>query len=152
MMSSYIFETSIPCVFLWWLHRSLVMMQHNLLFLLKHLDLAWLGAILLLYTISKIHLELLLWCQKYSGDLLSIHDYAEIRELQYISFTQFLLGHRTSQVAQWWGICLPGDAGDLGSILGWEDPLEKEVATYPNILAWEVSWIEEPGGLQSMGL
>ena len=39
----------------------------------------------------------------------------------------------------------------MGSILGWEDPLEEEVATHPNILAWEVSWIEEPGGLQSMG-
>ena len=36
--------------------------------------------------------------------------------------------------------------------LGQEDPLEKEMATYPSILAWRVSWIEEPGGLQSMGL
>ena len=35
--------------------------------------------------------------------------------------------------------------------LGWEDPLEKEMATHSNILAWEISWIEEPGGLQSMG-
>ena len=35
--------------------------------------------------------------------------------------------------------------------LGWEDPLEKEMATHSNILAWEISWTEEPGGLQSMG-
>ena len=35
--------------------------------------------------------------------------------------------------------------------LGWEDPLEKETATHPSILAWEVPWMEEPGGLQSMG-
>ena len=35
--------------------------------------------------------------------------------------------------------------------LGWEDPLEKEMATHSSILAWEISWIEEPGGLQSMG-
>ena len=35
--------------------------------------------------------------------------------------------------------------------LGWEDPLEKEMAIYSNILAWEIPWTEEPGGLQSMG-
>ena len=31
--------------------------------------------------------------------------------------------------------------------LGWEDPLEKEMATHSSILAWEIPWIEEPGGL-----
>ena len=36
--------------------------------------------------------------------------------------------------------------------LGGEDPLEKEIATHSRILAWEVPWTEEPGGLQSMGL
>ena len=36
--------------------------------------------------------------------------------------------------------------------LGWEDPLEKEMATHSSILSWKVSWTEEPGGLQSMGL
>ena len=35
--------------------------------------------------------------------------------------------------------------------LGWEDPLEKEVATHSSVLAWEIPWTEEPGGLQSMG-
>ena len=35
--------------------------------------------------------------------------------------------------------------------LGWEDPLEKEMATHSSILAWRLSWSEEPGGLQSMG-
>ena len=35
--------------------------------------------------------------------------------------------------------------------LSWEDPLEKEMATHSNILAWKISWTEEPGGLQSMG-
>jgi len=34
--------------------------------------------------------------------------------------------------------------------LGWEDPLEKGTATHPSILAWRISWTEEPGGLQSM--
>ncbi len=36
--------------------------------------------------------------------------------------------------------------------LGWEDPLEEEMATHSSILAWEIPWTEEPGGLQSMGL
>ena len=35
--------------------------------------------------------------------------------------------------------------------LGWEDPLEKEMATHSSIHAWKISWTEEPGGLQSMG-
>ena len=35
--------------------------------------------------------------------------------------------------------------------LGWDDPLEEEMATHSNILAWRISWAEEPGGLQSMG-
>ena len=33
--------------------------------------------------------------------------------------------------------------------LGWEDPLEKEMATHSSILAWRIPWMEEPGGLQS---
>ena len=36
--------------------------------------------------------------------------------------------------------------------LGWEDPLEKEMATHSSKLAWEIPWTEEPGGLQSMGV
>ena len=35
--------------------------------------------------------------------------------------------------------------------LGWEDPLEKEMATHSWILAWKIPWTEEPSGLQSMG-
>ena len=35
--------------------------------------------------------------------------------------------------------------------MGWEDPLEKEMAAHSNILFWEVPRTEEPGGLQSMG-
>ena len=47
----------------------------------------------------------------------------------------------------------PANAGgvrDEGLILGWEDPLEEEMATHSNILAWETPWTEEPAGLQSM--
>ena len=36
--------------------------------------------------------------------------------------------------------------------LGWEDPLEKVMATHSSILAWRISWTEEPGGLQSLEL
>ena len=36
--------------------------------------------------------------------------------------------------------------------LGWEDPLEKGMATHSSILAWRIPWTEEPGGLQFMGL
>ena len=35
--------------------------------------------------------------------------------------------------------------------LGQEDPLQKEMATHSSILAWEIPWTEEPGGLQSIG-
>ena len=36
--------------------------------------------------------------------------------------------------------------------LGWEDPLENAMATHLSIPAWRIPWMEEPGGLQSMGL
>ena len=36
--------------------------------------------------------------------------------------------------------------------LGWEDPLEQEMATHSNTFAWRIPWTEETGGLQSMGL
>ena len=36
-------------------------------------------------------------------------------------------------------------------LLGWEDPLEKEMATHSSILAWRIPWTEEPGRVQSMG-
>ena len=35
--------------------------------------------------------------------------------------------------------------------LGWEDPLEKEMAAHSSILAWKIPWTKEPGRLQSMG-
>ena len=41
-------------------------------------------------------------------------------------------------------------AGDLGS-LGWQDPLEKEMATHSSVLSWKISWTKDPGGLQSTG-
>ena len=43
------------------------------------------------------------------------------------------------------------NAGDVGSIPGWEDPLKEEMVTHSSILAWRIPWTEEPGGLTSMG-
>ena len=40
----------------------------------------------------------------------------------------------------------------MGQSLGGEDSLKKEVATHSRILAWEIPWLEGPGGLQSTGL
>ena len=47
--------------------------------------------------------------------------------------------------------CLPAMRETQVRSLGWEDPLEKEMATYSSILAWRIPWTEEPDGLQSMG-
>ena len=54
-------------------------------------------------------------------------------------------------VPQWYRICLPLQEMRVQS-LGWEDPLEKEIGTYCNILAWENPWTDELGGLQFIGL
>ena len=47
---------------------------------------------------------------------------------------------------------LPANAGDTGSIPGWEDPLKKEMETQSSILAWEIPWTEEPGGFAVHGV
>ena len=44
----------------------------------------------------------------------------------------------------------PANAGDAGSIPGWEDPLEKEMATHSSILARRIPWTEKPGEILSM--
>ena len=49
----------------------------------------------------------------------------------------------------------PANAGDAEMrvpSLGLEDPLEKEMVTHSSILAWKITWTEEPGELQSMGV
>ena len=47
--------------------------------------------------------------------------------------------------------CLPAMQETWVRSLGWEDPLEKEMATHSSSLAWRIPWTEEPGGLQSTG-
>ena len=46
----------------------------------------------------------------------------------------------------------PAKVGEAGSIPGSGKPLEKEMVTHSSILAWEIPWTEESGGLESMGL
>ena len=47
--------------------------------------------------------------------------------------------------------CNGGDAGHRFQSLGWEDPLEKEMATHSSTLVWKIPWTEEPSRLHSMG-
>ena len=47
--------------------------------------------------------------------------------------------------------CLPTMQETWVRSLGWEDPLEKEMAIHSNTLAWKIPWVEEPDRLQSMG-
>ena len=54
---------------------------------------------------------------------------------------------------RWHSDNLPANAGEAGLITGVGRSLEEEeLATHSSILAWEIPWTEEPGGLQSMGL
>ena len=46
---------------------------------------------------------------------------------------------------------LPAMQGTRIQSLGWEDPLEKGMATHSSVLAWRIPWTEKPGGLKSMG-
>ena len=46
---------------------------------------------------------------------------------------------------------LPAMQATWVRFLGWEDPLEKEMATHSSVLAWRIPWAGEPGGLLSMG-
>ena len=47
---------------------------------------------------------------------------------------------------------IPAMQGMWVRSLGWEDPLEQEMATHSSVLAWRIPWTEDPGRLQSVGL
>ena len=72
-------------------------------------------------------------------------------ELVWRAFGTFFLGSLFACLPHWKGFPggslvknLPDNAGDVVWSLGGEDPLEKEMSTHSNILAWEIPWIEEP--------
>ena len=69
---------------------------------------------------------------------------------QSISFSADLFHYRASLIAQLVKN-LPAMWETWVRSLGWEDPLEKEMATHSRILAWRIPWMEELGGLQSTG-
>ena len=74
--------------------------------------------------------------------------------MSYKNSQQIGFGPRASQVALVVknSPASAGDIIDMCSTLGWEDPLEKEMVTYSNILACKIPWTEESGSLQSMGV
>ena len=71
-------------------------------------------------------------------------------------FSFFLLIFNPVPLVQWASLVaqrlkrLPGMRETQDQFLGWEDPLEKEMATHSSTLAWRIPWREEPGRLQSM--
>ena len=66
-------------------------------------------------------------------------------------FPQSCIQHLGSLVAQT-VMDLPAMQETQVQSLGWEDPLEEDMAAHSSILAWGIPWIEEPGELLSMGL
>ena len=70
-----------------------------------------------------------------------------IKENKYGEFCPLLIYSLVAQMVK----CLPTMREARVQSLGWEDPLEKEMATHSSILAWKISRTEEPGGLQSLG-
>ena len=70
-----------------------------------------------------------------------------------VLYLALLCVFRAFQVTPWQRICLPVKKMQDTQVqpLGQEDALEEEMATHSSIVAWEISWREEPGGLQSVG-
>ena len=73
--------------------------------------------------------------------------------LYYVNYTLIKLFWGASLAAQWSRICLPVQETPETQIrsLDQVDPLEKEMATHSNVLAWEIPRTEEPDGLQTTG-
>ena len=80
-----------------------------------------------------------------STELISHHQLEELRKSQ--KETPHVRASLVAQLVK----NLPAMQETRVRALGWEDPLEKEMATRSSILAWRIPWTEEPGGLQSMG-
>ena len=70
-----------------------------------------------------------------------------VRRLHYIHLIGSVLSLVVAQMVK----RLPAVQETRVRSLGWEDPLEKEMATHSSTLAWKIPWTEEPSGLQSMG-
>ena len=66
---------------------------------------------------------------------------------QYYSQIHLLWASLVAQMVKNW----PAMQETQVQSLGWEDPLEKGMATHSSVLAWRIPWTEKPGGLKSMG-
>ena len=66
--------------------------------------------------------------------------------LNLVILLAYQVNYRASLVTQWQRMWLPMQEIQVPS-LGWEDPLEEELATHSRILAWEIPWTEDPGRL-----
>ena len=85
-----------------------------------------------------------MFCLLYGPALTTTHDHQEDHSLDTHTYILTPGGSDSKESAF--------SVGDPGSILGQEDLLEKEMASYYSIPAWRILWTEEPGGLQSIGL
>ena len=86
----------------------------------------------------------------------SVHETFKVWEATHeqmalLPFTTCSLVGQASRVTQWVKNPPAMEETSVRS-LGWEDPLEKEMATHSSILAWRIPWTEESGGLQSGGV
>ena len=68
-----------------------------------------------------------------------------------LSFYKIQVNHFMAQDEPFGAKIIPKCILTLVRFLGWEGPLEKEMAMHSGILAWKIPWTEEPGGLQPMG-
>ena len=73
----------------------------------------------------------------------------KIRDIIITNFKNMHCYYMDNKVAQWVKN-LPAMQETWVQLLGWEDPLEKGMATHSSILTWRIPWTEESGGLQSI--
>ena len=88
---------------------------------------------------------------KVTFTILTINVYIQSTAVRSQSF-HFWVTVEDGRAGGWVAKNLPANAGGAELILGQEDPLQKEMGTHSSILASEILWTEEPGGLQSIGL
>ena len=94
-----------------------------------------------MYSVYPVHIQTVIY-----------HSYSVlVRIIELIVYTCIYVYMWASLVAQTVKH-LPGMRETWVRSLGWEDPLEKEMATQSSTLAWKIPWTEEPGRLQSTGL
>ena len=90
------------------------------------------------------------WCLQHSAFIFSGHSEfsIEIRVCVCVCVCEREMGFLVAQMVK----NLPAMWETWVWSLGWENPLEKRMSIHSSILAWDIPWTEEPGGLQSMGL